>query len=112
MVNADHQMTMRVRTRRAPIFSPHHALTISNAGIGDGEGAEHEAHLQLGEIEIAGDLGRQRGDADPVEIGDSGKEEEEAACLVTGPCGLHEGEGWSLSRSAGEDLDPCEEAWR
>ena len=78
----------REHAARADFLAPPRADDFES-GIGDGEGAEDEAHLELGEIEVAGDLGGEGGDADSIEIGYGGEEEEKAACLETSAGGFH-----------------------
>src|ERR1035437_2716932 len=85
----------RQHAARADFLTPPRAEDFERR-IGNGEGAEHEAHLQFGEMQIARDLGSQRGDANPIEVGHGGEHEEEAAGLKTDACGLHWGiMGWA-----------------
>ena len=41
--------------------------------VGDGEGAEHVAHVELRQRQVAHDRRRQRRDADPIEVRDAGQ---------------------------------------
>src|SRR5205085_3427475 len=60
------------------------------AGIGHGEGAEDEAHLDLGEVEVARDGGGEDGDADAVEVGDGRQQHEKRGDAEADSGGRHE----------------------
>src|SRR4029077_14915260 len=72
----------REHASRADFFTPT-GTDDFEPGVGDGEGAEDDAHVELGEMEVAGDLGGEGGDANSIEVGYGGEEEEKAACLET-----------------------------
>jgi hypothetical protein len=73
---------------RADALAPPRARQLE-AGVRDGEGAEHQTHLLLAQAEIALYVGREHGDADAVEVRDRGQKHEESSDAKAGFRGAH-----------------------
>ena len=100
IVNVDHQVTMRVRTRRVPTRSPHHPVGISKMPVGERERAEHEAHLDRGQVQIPAHRWREDRDAHAIQVRDRGEEHRHQEDAEANAGGRWRGEGAARSGSS------------